>query len=250
MGGVLSGHKFSNNHQTFIPGAENILKALKYSDSIKKIMLGEITKAKTAKSHCKIRSINGNLITLVYRGVSSVQVIRAVATDISSAKQLIDLIVTDRDNRESKKNKIKNNKNNHKRTIKLTPYGSIRADISIGRRVKSEPSVTYESVFPVVDKNRLTVPENKMSQTEIDYVVCKISRKLVDILPNKILKGKITEADIESYLISLGEEQAILMLCPELSHLDNYAPGLTCYDFEYCYRYYLHRLCNRDDSSG
>ena len=104
---LLSGPKFNNTHQTFIPGAKETIQALKDHPNIKKILLGEISPASAGKARCKLRSIEGNLITLMYRSVSSVQVIRAVATDIEAVKALIEELTADSTKQAKKKTKHK-----------------------------------------------------------------------------------------------------------------------------------------------
>lgn len=89
MHSLLSGPKFSNRHQTYVPGAEDTIRALKLAPCISKIMLGEIAPARPGLRRCKVRSIQGNLIELMYRDVNAVQIIRVTTSDVSEAKALI-----------------------------------------------------------------------------------------------------------------------------------------------------------------
>lgn len=86
---ILSGSKFNQTHQSYVKGVVPILLALKESTSIKKIMLGPIQRTAPGHRYCKLRSINGNLITLLYRDVSAAQIIRVVSKNIEQSKQLI-----------------------------------------------------------------------------------------------------------------------------------------------------------------
>lgn len=89
MHSLLSGPKFNNRHQTYVPGAEGTIRALKNAACITKIMLGEISPARPGLRRCKIKSIQGNLIELMYRDVNAVQIIRVTTSDIAEATSLI-----------------------------------------------------------------------------------------------------------------------------------------------------------------
>lgn len=96
MNSLLSGPKFNNRHQTYVPGAEDTIRALKRAPCISKIMLGEIAPARPGLRRCKVRSIQGNLIELMYRDVNAVQIIRVTASDVSEATVLITKLTKER----------------------------------------------------------------------------------------------------------------------------------------------------------
>ena len=124
--GVLSGNKFNDSHQSYVKGIEPILLALKESEFIKKIFLGEIARIKPGVRHFSVRSIEGNVIHLSYRDVTSVQLITVVASDIEGTKLLLSKILEE--------HKLKNPNNKSKpikkkklvgSAIQLTPDGRI-----------------------------------------------------------------------------------------------------------------------------
>ncbi len=87
---LLSGPKFNQTHQAYIDGAVEILEILKNDDAVKKIMLGVIEPTSPGNRHCKIRSIEGNLVTIAFRDVGAVQVIRVVVAGDTSIIQKIE----------------------------------------------------------------------------------------------------------------------------------------------------------------
>lgn len=95
MNSLLSGPKFNNRHQTYVPGAEDTIRALKLAPCINKIMLGEIAPARPGLRRCKVRSTQGNLIELMYRDVNAVQIIRVTTSDVSEAAVLMAKLTKD-----------------------------------------------------------------------------------------------------------------------------------------------------------
>jgi hypothetical protein len=85
----LSGPKFNNQHQTYVPGAVALLKDLKELDSVKKILLGEISAARAGIPKARIRLTNGNLIEIVFRDRLAVQVIRTITYDLYAVQAIV-----------------------------------------------------------------------------------------------------------------------------------------------------------------
>jgi hypothetical protein len=69
---LLRGHKFSDSHQTYIPEAEAVLKAVKNLDSVSKIVLSVIVPVKSGNPRMKIVPIRAGL-KCVMRGRTAQQ---------------------------------------------------------------------------------------------------------------------------------------------------------------------------------
>lgn len=86
---LLSGSKFNSNHQTYVPNAKPLLVSLKSLDSVKKIFLGEITKAKNGKQSAKITKLNEGVWDITFRSAIYVQRFRIVCSSEEELKELM-----------------------------------------------------------------------------------------------------------------------------------------------------------------
>jgi hypothetical protein len=86
---LLSGDKFNSNHQTYIPNAKPLLISLKSLDSVKKIFLGKIVKAKNGKQSAKINKLNAGVWDITFRGAIYIQEFRVVCSNEEELKELM-----------------------------------------------------------------------------------------------------------------------------------------------------------------
>jgi hypothetical protein len=153
---ILSGSKFNNKHQTFVPGSESLLSDLKELSSVRKIFLGEINTAGNGVVNAKIKHIDGHFIEIVYRSRLAIQLFRLVSDDLEAVSSVVAKYT-----HEYKKKMQKKSINKPKVLQKKKPVQVKKRILKKSKTIEPDVKVTIGELFPEL---KLAIQKEKIPE--------------------------------------------------------------------------------------